>query len=126
MSKHSSIYLYFQLWQKAIIAVLILLVVALFVVANSPVLSGLYSGTIITQPELSGTSFISAVPAGRGGGLKDGKNYSCYVMLDNKRVVKASCYKYNYVNQTVNVAVTESMFSTFSTYRVKEPNKPIK
>lgn len=123
MSNYSSIYLSFQLWKKTIITIFILLIVASFAVANFPIYYGVHSGKIITKPELSATSLISAVPAGRGGGLNDGKNYSCTVMLEDKRVVKANCYKYNFVNQNVNVNVVESLFSFFSTYRVKEPNK---
>ena len=125
MSTYSSIYLHIQLWRKPIIIILTLLVLILFAIANFPVSSGLYSGKIIAQPELSGTSFISAAPAGKGGGLSDGKNYNCSVILENKRVVKANCYEYNYVNQIVNVSITESMLPFFSAYRVIEPNKQI-
>ncbi len=125
MSTYSSIYFHIQLWKKPIISILILLVLVLFAIANFPVSSGLYSGKIVVQPKLSGTSFISAVPAGKGGGLSNGKNYDCSVVLENKQVVKANCYEYNYVNQIVNVSITESMLPFFSTYRVIEPNKQI-
>ena len=126
MSNYSSIYLYIHLWKKTLATIFTILVVGLFGIANFPVSTGLYSGTIIALPKLSATTFISAVPAGRSGGLNDGKNYNCTVMLRNKSIIEASCFKDNYVNQKVSVSVTESLFSLFSTYRVKEPNKAIK
>jgi len=125
MSIYSSIYFHIQLWRKPILTVLILLMLVLYAIANFPVSSGLHSGKVVAQPALSGTSFISAAPAGKGGGLSDGKNYSCSVILENKQVVQAGCYKYNYVNQIVNVSINESVLPFFSTYRVIEPNKQI-